>query len=88
MWKEHVLRSRPNGAASVRDHADVEPESGHMAMATLPRGWPCSSYPIASGASINGYVLSITGLTWPDAMSSASRWRSSRRSVVASPRSL
>src|SRR5207247_365898 len=39
-------------------------------MTTLPPGWPLSRYRIASGASMSGNVLSISGVTLPASISS------------------
>jgi hypothetical protein len=57
-------------------------------MTILPRGWPSSRYRTASGASINGKVRSITGVTFPASIRSVTVRRSSCFSFEASPRNL
>src|SRR5215204_1534711 len=51
-------------------------------MTTFPRACPPSRYRMASGASSSGYVLSMTGVTFPDSMSSLRTIRSSWFSLL------
>ena len=49
----------------------------HTVMTTFPRACSSSRYRKASEVSLSGYVLSMTGVTWPDSMSSFRTTRSS-----------
>ena len=51
--------------------------SPHTVMTTFPRACPSSRYRMASGTSASGYVLSMTGVIFPDSMSSLRTIRSS-----------
>ena len=54
----------------------------HTVMTTLPRAWPSLRYRIASGTSLNGKVLSTTGVILPASTSLRSPSRSSLRAVA------
>src|SRR5919112_599210 len=51
-------------------------------MTTFPRACPSSRYRMASGTSASGYVLSITGVIFPDSVSSLRTRRSSWFSLL------
>jgi hypothetical protein len=64
-------------AETARQCCATSMSVAHTVMTTLPQACPAYREPIAFGTSLNGYVRSMTGFTFPASINSFSVSRSS-----------
>src|SRR5207248_7679508 len=70
---EKAAHKRQLRCFAHRDHNAIRYSTVIM---TFPRAWPSSRYAIAAGSSLNLYVRSMTGFTFPDCIISPRMVRS------------